>query len=144
MDRFELAALYTLQYGLARDPKREHCVADGKEVLPGILAESRFDVIGQPNAPRGAGCELLTTNYSIVEQTMQGRWRNAERGGGFLNRQQFALGGSRAGREGRYLPSLAQIGNVRGLEAIHVMRGKQKGLRIKVIQRQANLFDYSS
>ena len=30
------------------------------------------------------------------------------------------------------------------LEAIHVMRGKQKGLRIKVIQRQANLFDYSS
>jgi uncharacterized protein YndB with AHSA1/START domain/predicted DNA-binding transcriptional regulator AlpA len=27
------------------------------------------------------------------------------------------------------------------LEAIHVMRGKQKGLRIKVIQRQANLFD---
>jgi predicted DNA-binding transcriptional regulator AlpA len=27
------------------------------------------------------------------------------------------------------------------LEAIHVMRGKQKGLRVKVIQRQANLFD---
>ena len=30
------------------------------------------------------------------------------------------------------------------LEAVHVMRGKQKGLRIKVIHRQANLFDYSS
>ena len=30
------------------------------------------------------------------------------------------------------------------LEAIHVMRGKQKGLRIKVIHRQSNLFDYSS
>jgi predicted DNA-binding transcriptional regulator AlpA len=30
------------------------------------------------------------------------------------------------------------------LQAIHVMRGKQKGLRIKVIHRQANLFDYSS
>jgi hypothetical protein len=73
MDRFELAALYTLQYGLARDPKREHCVADGKEVLPGILAESRFDVIRQPNAPRGAGRQLLTSNYSIVEQTMQGQ-----------------------------------------------------------------------
>jgi len=29
------------------------------------------------------------------------------------------------------------------LEAIHVMRGKQKGLRIKVIQQQADLFDYS-
>jgi hypothetical protein len=30
------------------------------------------------------------------------------------------------------------------LEAIHVMRDKQKGLRIKIIQRQANLFDHSS
>src|SRR5499427_6196304 len=30
------------------------------------------------------------------------------------------------------------------LEAVHVMRGKQKGLRVKVIQTQANLFDYSS
>jgi Recombinase/Recombinase zinc beta ribbon domain len=30
------------------------------------------------------------------------------------------------------------------LEAIHVIRGKQKGLRIKVIHRQANLFGYSS
>jgi hypothetical protein len=27
------------------------------------------------------------------------------------------------------------------LEAIHVVRGKQKGLRIKVLQKQANLFD---
>src|SRR5262249_46752404 len=30
------------------------------------------------------------------------------------------------------------------LEAIHVMRGKQKGLRIKVVQQQPNLFDHSS
>jgi DNA invertase Pin-like site-specific DNA recombinase len=30
------------------------------------------------------------------------------------------------------------------LEAIHVVRGRQKGLRIKVIQRQANLFDNAS
>jgi predicted DNA-binding transcriptional regulator AlpA len=30
------------------------------------------------------------------------------------------------------------------LEAIHVMRGKQKGLRIKVMQQQPNLFDHSS
>src|SRR5262249_38354785 len=30
------------------------------------------------------------------------------------------------------------------LAAIHMILGKQKGLRIKVIQQQANLFDYSS
>jgi len=30
------------------------------------------------------------------------------------------------------------------LEAVHVVRGKQKGLRIKVIQQQADLFDHSS
>jgi len=30
------------------------------------------------------------------------------------------------------------------LEAVHVMRGRKKGLRVKVIQLQANLFDHSS
>jgi len=30
------------------------------------------------------------------------------------------------------------------LEAIHVVRGKQKGLRIRVVQQQPNLFDHSS
>ena len=30
------------------------------------------------------------------------------------------------------------------LEAIHVVRGKQKGLRIKVVQQQANLFGHTS
>ena len=30
------------------------------------------------------------------------------------------------------------------LEAVHVMRGKQKGLRIKVIDLQSNLFDKGS
>jgi hypothetical protein len=30
------------------------------------------------------------------------------------------------------------------LEAIHVMRGKQKCLRIKVVQQHPNLFDHSS
>ena len=30
------------------------------------------------------------------------------------------------------------------LEAVHVMRGKQKGLRIKVIDLQSNLFDQGS
>jgi hypothetical protein len=30
------------------------------------------------------------------------------------------------------------------LEAVHVMRGKQKGLRIRVVQQQPNLFDHSS
>ena len=30
------------------------------------------------------------------------------------------------------------------LEAVHVMRGKQKGLRIRAVQQQPNLFDHSS
>jgi predicted DNA-binding transcriptional regulator AlpA len=30
------------------------------------------------------------------------------------------------------------------LDAVHVMRGKQKGLRIKVITRQPELFDRTS
>ena len=30
------------------------------------------------------------------------------------------------------------------LEAVHVMRGRKKGLRIKVITRQSELFDQTS
>ena len=79
MDRFELAALYTLQHGLARDSERTHRFAHRQEVFPSILAESRLDVISQPYAPGCPGRELLAANEAIIEQAMQCRRGNAER-----------------------------------------------------------------
>jgi excisionase family DNA binding protein len=63
---------------------------------------------------------------------------NAEAGDGFLPMREAirALGVSRQ--------SLLQRVKRGELEAVHIMRGRQKGLRIKVLARQAELFPEAS
>jgi predicted DNA-binding transcriptional regulator AlpA len=63
---------------------------------------------------------------------------NAEAGDGFLPMREAirALGVSRQ--------TLLQRVNRGELEAVHVTRGRQKGLRIKVLARQAELFPEAS
>src|SRR5437762_6779065 len=78
MDGGEFAALDTLQYGLARDAERAHCLAHWKEVRAGITVEAILEVFGQAYTPRGAGCRLLAGNNAIIEQAMNGRWGDAE------------------------------------------------------------------
>src|SRR6516165_6059924 len=46
MDGGEFAALDTLQYGLARDLERAHCLAHRQEVLTGITVEAILEVLG--------------------------------------------------------------------------------------------------
>src|SRR5215510_9031128 len=120
MDCFELAALYTLQHGLSCDPQRAHRFAHRKEALPGILAESRFNVIGQPYAPRSARRELFAANDTIVEQAMQCRRRNTKRSGCVLDRQKFVFGRFCFWLIARDFPLTAQIGDVVDLETMAV------------------------
>ena len=54
MDRGEFAALDTLQYSLARDAKRAHCLAHRQEVLAGITVEAILELFGEADTPRGA------------------------------------------------------------------------------------------
>src|SRR5215468_7194368 len=70
MDGGEFAALDTLQYGLARDTERAHCLAHRQEVLAGITVEAILEVFGESNTPRGAGCRLLAGNNAIIEQAI--------------------------------------------------------------------------
>jgi hypothetical protein len=60
---------------------------------------------------------------------------NGEAGDGFMPMREAmrALGVSR--------PTVLQRVKRGELEAVHVMRGKQKGLRVKVIAQQPGLFD---
>src|ERR1700752_4525613 len=67
MNRGEFAALDTLQYGLARDAERAHCLAHRQEVLTGITAEAILEVFGEANTPRCAGCRLLAGNNAVIE-----------------------------------------------------------------------------
>jgi len=63
---------------------------------------------------------------------------NSEAGNGFMPMREAmrALGVSRQ--------TVLQRVKRGELDAVHVMRGKQKGLRIKVMARQSGLFDLTS
>src|ERR1700751_2819801 len=87
MDGGEFAALDTLQYGLARDAERAHCLAHRQEVLTGITAEAILEVLGEANTPGGAGCRLLAGNNAVIEQAVDGRWCDAKHHGSLLDVQ---------------------------------------------------------
>src|SRR5262249_8170871 len=87
MDGSEFTALDTLQYGLARDAERAHCLTHRQKVLAGITIEAIPEVFGEADTPRGAGCRLLAGNNAIIEQAMDGRWGDAKHDNGLLDRQ---------------------------------------------------------
>src|SRR2546421_13051832 len=70
MDGGEFAALDTLQYGLARDAGRAHCLAHRQEVLAGIIVEAILEIFGEADTPRGAGCGLLPA----IMPSLSKRW----------------------------------------------------------------------
>jgi hypothetical protein len=98
MDRLELAALDTLQHSRARNAERAHRFAHRHEAISGFAVEAGHEVIGEPDAPGGAAGQLLAGDDPVIEQAMDGRWRNAKRDRGFLDRQQLALGRAGASR----------------------------------------------
>src|SRR5258708_1726407 len=118
-----VAALETLQYGLARDTELAGCLVHGHEAVPSSLAESGDEVIGQANAPGCAGRQLLARNDAVVEPAVQSRRGDAEHDRGLLDRRQFALGGGRPGLEARDVPVATQIADTARLEAMAVYRG---------------------
>ena len=87
MDGGEVAALDTLQHGLARDAERAHRLAHRQEVLAGITVEAILEVFGEADTPRGAWCRLLAGNNAVIEQAMDGRWGDAKQDSGLLDRQ---------------------------------------------------------
>src|SRR5499427_9269572 len=123
MDGGEFAALDTLQYGLARDTERAHCLAHRQEVLAGITVEAILEVFGESDTPRGAGCRLLAGNNAVIEQAMDGRWGDAKHASGLLDRHWFAF--RRTGRllEARNAPVAAQVADATGGEAMTICRG---------------------
>src|SRR5215831_4975894 len=120
MDGGEFAALDTLQYGLARDAERPYRLAHRQEILTGITVEAILEVFGEANTPRGAGCQLIAGDNTVIEQAMDSGWCDAKHDGGLLDRHKFALG--RVG--GRLVawntPVAAQIADAAGSEPMAV------------------------
>ena len=51
MDGIEFAALDTLQYGLAGDPEKAHCLVHREVTLRRFIDETGAPILGQANAP---------------------------------------------------------------------------------------------
>src|SRR5260370_15843991 len=79
VDGFELAALYTLQHRLPGDAEPQPRFEHRQIVWRGVFDEARPQVVGDPNAPRGAWRELLADADAGGEPTGQ-RGRGHPRG----------------------------------------------------------------
>src|SRR5215471_18100905 len=77
------------------EPSLSYCPIRGDllchEAVACILTEAVDEVIVQANAPRRAGCQLLTGDDTLVDPAMQSRRCDAECHGGLLDRDQFSV-----------------------------------------------------
>ena len=84
VDGFELATLYTLQHRLPGDAEPQPRFEHRQIVWWGVFDEACPQVVGDPNAPRGAWRELLTDDDAGGEPAVQRGRRHPEDPGGFL------------------------------------------------------------
>jgi hypothetical protein len=92
LDASSSPALDTLQHGLAGETEGPHGLAHRQRVVGRFAVEARLELIGQTNAPGSAGRELLAGDDAVVEQAMDRRGSDAERGGGLPNCHEVAVG----------------------------------------------------
>ncbi|MGH7117718.1 MAG: hypothetical protein ACREFP_01755 [Acetobacteraceae bacterium] len=119
----ELAALDTLQHGLAGDPEHAHCFSHGQEVVARLVLEPSDEGIGQTNTPWRTMRQLLAANDPAIEQAVQGRWGNAKRSRRLPDVQQLAVGFFSSALEARDIPMVAQAADVARLESMATGRG---------------------
>lgn len=96
VDGFELAALYTLQHGLAGHTEGVCRFLHGEPTRWCLVDEQGAQFAGHADAPRGARCELFAGNEAVGEPPVHGGRRNTEFAGGIGDRHQVAVG--RVGR----------------------------------------------
>src|SRR5260370_19700191 len=90
VDGFELAALYTLQHRLRGDAEPQPRFDHRQIVWRGVFDEARPQVVGDPNAPRGAWRELLADDDAGGRPAGERGRRHPGGPGGFLDGDQVA------------------------------------------------------
>src|SRR5712691_5276606 len=116
MDGFNLATLDSLPHGLPGNAQQAHGLIHGEITLGSCFSNACAQVVGETNAPRCAGGQLLARNDAIVEPTMNGRSRNSERIRCLLDRQQSTVRWRVWWLEPRNAPVTAKIADVVGGE----------------------------
>src|SRR5882757_8482303 len=120
MDDFELAALDTLQHGLARNAEKPHCLVHGEGALRLLIDKASAQILGQANAPRSCRGQLLTADEAVIEPAMDGRGGDSEYRCRLFDRQQLALRDDRGRLEARDVPLPPQTAHMVGGKAVTV------------------------
>src|SRR6266581_5221539 len=117
VDSLEVATLYTLQDGLTADAQSERGFEHRDVAGWRVVNETCAQLIGDANAPRSAGRELLASDEAVVEPTVHRGRRDAENVCSAIDVDDLALL-LRVGRlETRDLPVRAQAADAAGCEA---------------------------
>ena len=78
MDRFEFAALYTLQDRLPRNAEPHGCFEHRQKARRGFFEELSTQLIGDADAPGSAGGQLLAGDKAVVDPAMNSRGGKTE------------------------------------------------------------------
>ena len=87
MDGFDVATLDTLPHGLPGNSEQAHGLVHGEISFWSFFCDALAQIVGETNAPRGAGGELFSGDDAVVEPAMNGGGSHAERCGDLFDRQ---------------------------------------------------------
>ena len=123
VDRVEFASLYTLQYGLARDPEHAHGFPHGQEAIVDFAVEPTHEVVRQSDAPWGTWRQLLACDDAVVKQAMDGGRCDTEDGGGLVDGQQLAVRRVSLWLKAGNVPVAAQVADAACFEPMTISGG---------------------
>src|SRR5246500_3621070 len=120
MDGIEFAALDTLQYGLAGDPEKAHCLVHREETLRRFIDKAGAQILRQANAPGSSRGQLLTADEAVIEPAVDGRGGGSKDRGRLFDSQQLALREGSGRLEARDVPLPPQTADMVGSKAVTV------------------------
>src|SRR5215472_2516691 len=120
VDGIELAALDTLQYGLAGNAEAAHRLVHREVTLRRFFDKAGAQIFGQANAPGSSRGQLLTADEAIIEPTVDGRGGGSKDRGRLSDSQQLALRDGRGRLEARDVPLPPQTAHMVGRKAVTV------------------------
>src|ERR1700719_2768140 len=120
MNGVELAALDTLQYGLAGDPEKAHCLVHREVTLRRFIDKAGAQILRQASAQGSSRGDLLTADEAVIEPAVDGRGGGSKDRGRLFDSQQLALGEGSGRLEARNVPLPPQTADMVGGKAVTV------------------------
>ncbi|MDQ3688739.1 MAG: hypothetical protein M3406_01620 [Chloroflexota bacterium] len=133
MDGVELAALDTLQHGLARNAEDLGCFEHRQPAGGGVFDEAGAELVVDADLPGRAGGELFAGDEAVGAPAVDRGWRDVEDLGGLGDRDLLSVGRLGGGLVARDVAVAAQAADDLGGEALAGRRAAVRRLRMPAI-----------